>query len=95
MRRWKVPKRRSIFPLVWGRRDEMGDAKGPQCSLELAPGIGEIIAGTGSEKAQPTGINGLRDPVFFKGISEVAEVVPGGVGGDETSGEIQAGRVVN
>jgi len=23
---------------LWGRRDEMSDAKGPQCALELAPG---------------------------------------------------------
>lgn len=80
---------------LWGRRDEMSDAKGPQCALELAPGIGVVIAGAGSEKAQRVGVNGLGDAVCFKGISEVAEVVPSGVGGHETSGQIESGRVVN
>ena len=77
----------------WG--DEMSDAQSLQSALKLALGIGVVIAGAGSEKAQAVGVNGLGDPVCFKGSAEVGEVVPGGVGRDETPGDIEAGMIVN
>jgi len=77
----------------WG--DEVSDAKSQQGALKLALGVGVIVAGAGSEKAQAVGVNGLRDPVCFKGGAEVGEVVPRGVGRDETPGDIEAGMVVD
>ena len=77
----------------WG--DEVSNAQSEQGALKLALGIGVIIAGAGSEKAQAVGVDGLRDPVCFKGLAEVGEVIPRGVGRDETPGDIEAGMVVN
>ena len=77
----------------WG--DEVSDAQSQEGPLKLALGIGVIIAGAGSEKAQAIGVNGLGDPACFKGGAEVGEVVPGGVGRDETPGDIEAGMVVD
>ena len=75
--------------------DEMGDSKAAQGALELAFRVGAVAAGTGAEKAQRIGIDGLGDAVFFKGAAEVAKVVPSGVCDDETSGDIKAGMVVH
>ena len=47
------------------------------------------------QKAQAIGVNGLWDPVRLEGGAEVGEVVPCGVGGHETPGDIEAGMVVN
>ena len=43
----------------WG--DEMSDAQSPQSALELALGIGVVVAGAGSEKTQAISVNGLGD----------------------------------
>ena len=80
---------------LWSWGDEVSDAKSPQRALELALGVGVVIAGAGPKKTQAVGVNGLRDPVRFKGGAEVGEVVPCGVGGHETPGDIEAGMVVN
>lgn len=54
-----------------------------------------VIAGAGAKKTQAVGIDGLRNSVIFKGGAEVGEVVPCGVGRNETPGDIEAGMVVN
>jgi len=77
----------------WG--DEVSDAQSQQGALKLALRIAVVIAGAGSEKAQAVGVNGPGDPVCFKGSAEVREVVPRGIGRDETPGDIEAGMVVN
>jgi len=75
--------------------DEVGDAKGAQGALELAFGVGVVIAGTWPEKTQAVGVNDLGDAARLEGLAEVQEVVPGRVGGDETPRHVEAGMVVN
>lgn len=75
--------------------DEMGDAEAAQGALKLALWVGEIAAGTGVEKAERIGVDGLGDAVIFKGAAEVAKVVPSAVRSDETGGDIEAGMIVH
>jgi hypothetical protein len=51
--------------------------------------------GAWAEEAEGIGVDGLGDAVVFKGGAEVAEVVPGGVGGDETARDVEAGMVID
>ena len=76
-------------------RDEVGDAEAAEGALELAFWVGAVAAGAGAEKAQRIGVDGLGDAVLFKGAAEVAEVIPSGVGDDETSGDIEARMIVH
>ena len=84
--------------------DQMGDAQSPppgpepaegQGALELALGISVIVTGTGTKEAQPIGVNGQRNAVGFEGAAEMGEVVPGGLRGDETAGDVEAGVVID
>ena len=77
-----------------GRGDEVGDAKATQSALKLALWVAVVGAGTWAKKTERIGINGLGDAVSFKGATEVREVIPSGVGGDETARDIEAGMVV-
>jgi hypothetical protein len=78
-----------------GGCDEVGDAEGAEGALEFALWIAAIGAGAWAEKTECVGVDGLGDAVFFKGGAEVAEVIPSGVGGDETARDTEAGMVVN
>ena len=78
-----------------GGCDEMGDAEGPEGALKFALWVAAVAAGAWAEKAECVGVDGLGDAVFFKGGAEVAEVVPGGVGRDETGGDVDAGMVID
>ena len=73
----------------------MGDAEGAQGALEFALRVAAVGTGAWAEEAQGVGVDGLGDAVIFKGGAEVAEVVPGGVGGDEAGGDVDAGMVVH
>ena len=73
----------------------MGDAQAPQSALEFAPGIALVVAGAGAEEAEGIGIDGRGQAPDLEGGAEVQEVVPGGVGGHETAGEVEAGVVVD
>lgn len=73
----------------------MGNVQGAQSALELASWVAIIIGGTGAEKAQAIGVNGLRQADEFEGGAEVAKVFPGGVARHEASGPKKAGVVVN
>lgn len=88
----------TAFDFAFGlgsRRDKVSHAKPKQGTLELAFRIAVVVAGTWSEETQPVGINGFRQSMGFKGAAEVAEVVPGSLGGDETARNIEAGMVIN
>ena len=87
-----------------GGCDEVGDAEraplGPEPAegegaLEFALCVAAVAAGAWAEEAESIGVDGLGDAVFFKGAAEVAEVVPGGVGGDETPCDVDAGMVID
>ena len=88
----------TAFDLAFGlgsRRDEMGDAKPKQGALELALRIAMVVTGTWAEETQAVGINGFWQSMGFEGTAEVAEVVPGGVGRHETTGDVEAGMIIN
>ena len=78
-----------------GGCDEVGDAEGAEGALEFALRVAAVAAGAWAEEAEGIGVDGLGDAVVFKGGAEVAEVVPGGVGGDETGGDVEAGMVID
>lgn len=84
------------FTFCLGRgRDAMGDAEGEQRALELAAGIAQVLGGTGAEKAQGVGINGLWQAVGFKGGAEVAKMRPSGVSWNEAAGHDEARVIVH
>ena len=88
----------AAFDFAFGLRggcDEVGDTEGSEGALKFALWVTAVGAGAWAEEAQRVGIDGLGNAVFFKGAAEVAEVVPGGVGGDETAGDVAAGMVVD
>lgn len=76
-------------------RDEVSHAQPQQCALKLALGIAVVVAGTWPEEAQAVGIDGLWQPMGFKGATEVAEVIPSGLGADEAARHIEARMVVD
>ena len=84
------------FPLGLGSWcDQVRDPKSAQSTLKLALGIDAVIAGTGAEEAQSVGVDYLRDAMGLEGLTEVQEVIPGRVGGDEASSEIEAGMIID
>jgi len=86
------------FDFAFGLRggcDGVGDAEGSQSALGFAPWVAAVGAGTGAGKAGCISADGPGDAVFCKGAAEVAEVVPGGAGGDETARSVAAGMVVD
>lgn len=77
------------------RRDEVRDPQGAESTLELALGVDAVIAGTGAEEAQSVGVDHLRNAVDLEGLTEVQEMIPGRVGGDEATCEIEAGMIID
>jgi hypothetical protein len=89
---------KTAFDFAFGlgsRSDEVDHSKAKQGALELAFRIAVVVAGTWAEEAQCVGVDGLGEAVGLEGAAEVAEVVPGRLGRDETSGHIEAGMVVD
>ena len=87
----------AAFDFAFGlgcRGDEMGDAEAAQSALKFALWVAVVGAGAGAEKAERIGVDGLWDAVEFKGGAEVGEVIPGGIGRDQTARDIEAGMVV-
>lgn len=72
----------------------MSDPQAAQGALELASGVMAFIGGGGAEKAQGVGVNRLGDPAGLEGVSEVSEVTPGGVSGQEAPGDVVAAMIV-
>ena len=42
-----------------------------------------VVAGAWTKEAEPIGVDGFRETVRLECVAEVAEVVPGGLGGDK------------
>lgn len=85
------------FDLALGLRggsDEVGDLQRPQGTLELAPRITVVVAGTGTEEAQAVGVDGLWQAMAFDGLAEVLEVVPSRVPLHEAATHEEARTVV-
>ena len=78
-----------------GGGDEVGDAEGAEGALKFAFWVAVVGAGTGAKEAERIGVDGLGDAVVFKGGAEVGEVIPSGVGTDETGGDVEAGMVID
>ena len=76
-------------------RDDVGHAKPAQGTLELAFGIAVVSAGTGAKKAQAIRVDGFRQTVGFKRATEVLEVIPGGLGGNEGARDVATGVVID
>ena len=78
-----------------GGCDEVRDAECSEGALEFALWVAAVAAGAWAEEAECVGADSFGDAMFFKGGSEMAEVVPGGVGGDETACDVEAGMVIH
>jgi len=76
------------------RSHQMSNSKSAKRTLKFAAWITAVIARAGAEEAERIGVNGLRKSDLFKGRTEVAEVIPSGVGRDKSTGNIEAGMVV-
>ena len=72
----------------------MGNPDGSQGALELAARVEVVVRGTWSKEAQAVGVNGLGDTEDLENPTEVEEVGPSGVAGDESSSDVEAGVVV-
>ena len=75
--------------------DQVSDAESQEGPLEVAFGVGPVVSGTWSKEAQSVGIDDFGNAVGFEGFAKVEEVIPGGVGGDETPGHVEAGMVID
>ena len=73
----------------------MGHAKPAQGTLKLAFWVAVISAGTGAEEAQAVCVDGFRQTVDFKCATEMLEVIPSGLGGDESARDIATGVVID
>ncbi len=77
----------------WG--DQVGDVESTQGALELTTRIAAIVGGAWAEKAESIGVDCLGEPDVLESMAKMAEVRPGGVGGDEATGDIIAGVVID
>ena len=84
------------FAFGLGRgRDEVRHAKPAKGALELAFGVAVVSAGTWAEEAQPVRVDGFRQAVGLKRATEVLEVIPGGLGGNESARDVATGVVID
>jgi len=77
---------------IWS--DAMIDAQAEESALELAARLSFGLGAGRTKEAQSIGVDGGWKTKEFEGRAEVAKVVPGGVGGDQTSGDNFAGVIV-
>ena len=61
-----------------------------QGSLELAAGIGVIVAGTWSKQAQGIGVDRFWQTMALEGLAKMLEVIPSGVTFHEASCNVEA-----
>jgi len=73
----------------------MSYAKSEEGTLELALGVGAVICGAWAEEAQSVGVNDPGNAVVIEGFAEVEEEASSRARGDETSGHVEAGVVVD
>jgi hypothetical protein len=73
----------------------VGHAKPAQGTLELAFGIAVVSAGTGAKEAQGVRVDGFRQAEGFKRATEVLEVIPSGLGGNEGARDVTTGVVID
>ena len=88
----------TAFDFAFGlgsRRNEVSHTEAKEGALKLASGIGVIVTGTWPKEAQAVGVNGFWQSVCFEDAAEMAEVVPGSLGGDETPRDIEAGMIID
>jgi len=76
------------------RSDPMGDTESAEGTLELAHGIAVIVAGAWPKEAQTIGIDDFGKAPFLEGFAEVFEMVPGRIGSDEATREVESGVIV-
>lgn len=96
MRFWKVPKRRSIFPLACGLGATRGETpRAVRARWNSERGSRSSACGRMAEQGQAIGVEGHGQALEGKSAAEVLEVVPGGVGGNEDGGQEFAGMVVH
>ncbi len=89
---------KSAFDLAFGlgsRSDKVSYAKAKQGALELASRIAMVVGRARAKETQCVSVNSVWQPVDFESGAEVAEVIPCCVGRDETSGNIEAGMVID
>ena len=89
---------KTAFDLALGlgsRGDEVNHAKAEQGALELASRIAVVVGGAWAKEAQCVGVDSVWQPVEFESAPEVTEVIPCCLGRDETSGNIEAGMVID
>jgi hypothetical protein len=87
----------AAFDFTFGLRggsNEVGNPDGSQGALELAARVEVVVRGAWSKEAQAVGVNGLGDTEGLENPTEVEEVGPSGVAGDESSSDVEAGVVV-
>ena len=88
----------TAFDFAFGLRrgcDDVGHAKPAQGTLELTFGIAVVGAGTGAKEAQAVRVDGFRQTVGFKRTTEVLEVIPGGLSGNEGARDVATGVVID
>ena len=76
-------------------RDQMRNAQGGESALEFRARVAVILGGLMAEQSQAIGIERHRQAVDGERATEVLEVVPGGVGGNEDGGQEFAGMVIH
>ena len=89
---------KAAFDLAFGlrsRSDKVNHAKAEQSALELASRIAVVVGGAWAKEAQRVGVDSVWQPVEFESAPEVTEVIPCCLGRDETSGNIEAGMVID
>ena len=78
---------------LWGGGDQMRDIQRGERALELGAGIAAIGRGLMAEQGQAIGVERQGPAVEGKGVAEVLEVVPGGIGRNKDAGQ-EFARVV-
>lgn len=80
---------------LWGWSHEMGDIQSSQSTLEFAPWVTTVTAGTWAKEAECVSVDGLGDAVEFKGFAKVLKMSPRGVGGNKAAGHIGSRAIIN
>lgn len=89
---------KAAFDLAFGLRtgrDQMGYSQSGEGALELGTGIPVIRHGIMAKEAETVGVDHHGQAVLEKEASEVFEVVPSGVGGDEDRAQKLARMVIH
>ena len=88
----------TAFDLSLGLRSgghQVRDPQRGQGTLKFAAGIAGVVGGTGTEEAQPIGVNRGGQPVLLEGSAEMAEVIPSGVCPDKASGHDESRMIID